>query len=647
MTNVNYQNLYEKLEDNNLPELKTVLKSRESIFEFLKFQSIEDNSNTPLHVAFAAVNIDLIKFLIKDLSSSELQEIINIQNKGGINPAGKILDIEEGSAESLEKIVGAFASEEMKKNVLISYGVYNETILHQLVKYYDSELFTKLLEIAKSNKLLSDILYAQDEVNDNPLHAAIINNTPDNNTQEFITKILTIAKENGIIFDILKSQGENDNTVIHLGFANEDAVISSLVVDSLTKLKNEEIAEIIEIQNKGGIKVINNLFESDKLEIIFQNIADKTILLNSIVSNVLNDEELGYVEDDNKSTVKAKITAIYNLIKDQAELKQKLVNIINLEATEYNVTDFFNNEIIEEKINEIIKAQKEAIANAKSEDDVATAYAAAEDKLAKLKDVFAKLDAKVKTEAENSLKTTVTEKIAAFVDSACKKEEDELVEAQNCLDIISNVQKTDIFKNVIEGNLKEIIDTNKISAQEQLEKTNISLDDIKKGLSNTFYYAKDLIVNKDIARYESASDSDKKSWASETRKIMTKLKSGIEGKIPGIDKIDGYNKIYVQDALGRSKDTKTFIKNIVEKDYKGKVESNTEVSKKAACDKFNLNESECTDPKIMESIKTNVCNNNLYIEKDTNAYKLFCDANTSDIDGLSFDDNLVTELDYA
>ena len=49
----------------------------------------------------------------------------------------------------------------------------------------------------------------------------------------------------------------------------------------------------------------------------------------------------------------------------------------------------------------------------------------------------------------------------------------------------------------------------------------------------------------------------------------------------------------------------------------------------------------------MESIKTNVCNNNLYIEKDTNAYKLFCDANTSDIDGLSFDDNLVTELDYA
>ena len=253
----------------------------------------------------------------------------------------------------------------------------------------------------------------------------------------------------------------------------------------------------------------------------------------------------------------------------------------------------------------------------------------------------------MKTEAENSLKTTVTEKIAAFVDSACKKEEDELVEAQNCLDIISNVQKTDIFKNVIEGNLKEIIDTNKISAQEQLEKTNISLDDIKKGLSNTFYYAKDLIVNKDIARYESASDSDKKSWASETRKIMTKLKSGIEGKIPGIDKIDGYNKIYVQDALGRSKDTKTFIKNIVEKDYKGKVESNTEVSKKAACDKFNLNESECTDPKIMESIKTNVCNNNLYIEKDTNAYKLFCDANTSDIDGLSFDDNLVTELDYA
>ena len=89
------------------------------------------------------------------------------------------------------------------------------------------------------------------------------------------------------------------------------------------------------------------------------------------------------------------------------------------------------------------------------------------------------------------------------------------------------------------------------------------------------------------------------------------------------------------------------IKNIVEKDYKGKVESNAKVSKKAACDKFNLNESECTDPKIMESIKTNVCNNNLYIEKDTNAYKLFCDASTSEIDDLSFDDKLVTELDYA
>ena len=178
-------------------------------------------------------------------------------------------------------------------------------------------------------------------------------------------------------------------------------------------------------------------------------------------------------------------------------------------------------------------------------------------------------------------------------------------------------------------------------------KTTVSISAAKQGLNSVFYYAKDLIINKDIARYESASDSDKKLWASETRKIMTKLKSGIEGKIPGIDKIDGYNKIYVQDALGSSKDTKTFIKNIVEKDYKGKVESNADFSKKAYCAKFNLNESECTDPKIMESIKTNVCNNNLYIEKDTNAYKLFCDANTSDIYGLSFDDNLFTELDYA
>ena len=156
-----------------------------------------------------------------------------------------------------------------------------------------------------------------------------------------------------------------------------------------------------------------------------------------------------------------------------------------------------------------------------------------------------------------------------------------------------------------------------------------------------------MIINKDIARYESASDSDKKSWASETRKIMTKLKSGIDGKIPGIDKIDGYNKIYLNDALGKSKDTKTFIKNIVEKDYNGKVESNADVSKKAACNKFNLNESECTDPKIIESIKTNVCNNNSYTEEGTNAYKLFCDASTSDIDGLSFDSKLVTELDYA
>jgi len=84
MTNINYQNLYEKLEDNNLSELKTVLKSKENILEFLKFQSTEDNNNTPLHIAFAAVNIDLIKFLIKDLSSSELQEVINIQNKGAL-----------------------------------------------------------------------------------------------------------------------------------------------------------------------------------------------------------------------------------------------------------------------------------------------------------------------------------------------------------------------------------------------------------------------------------------------------------------------------------------------------------------------------------------------------------------------------------
>ena len=88
-------------------------------------------------------------------------------------------------------------------------------------------------------------------------------------------------------------------------------------------------------------------------------------------------------------------------------------------------------------------------------------------------------------------------------------------------------------------------------------------------------------------------------------------------------------------------------RNIVEKDYKGKVESNADFSKKAACAKFNLNSSECTDPKIMESIKTNVCNNNLYAEKDTNAYKLFCDASISDIDSLSFDSKLVTELDYA
>ena len=178
-------------------------------------------------------------------------------------------------------------------------------------------------------------------------------------------------------------------------------------------------------------------------------------------------------------------------------------------------------------------------------------------------------------------------------------------------------------------------------------KTTVSISDAKQGLNSVFYYAKDLIINKDIARYESASDSDKKLWASETRKIMTKLKSGIDGKIPGIDKIDGYNKIYLNDALGKPKDTKTFIKNIVEKDYKGKVESNADFSKKAACAKFNLNSSECTDPKIMESIKTNVCNNNLYAEKDTNAYKLFCDASTSDIDSLSFDSKLVTELDYA
>jgi len=178
-------------------------------------------------------------------------------------------------------------------------------------------------------------------------------------------------------------------------------------------------------------------------------------------------------------------------------------------------------------------------------------------------------------------------------------------------------------------------------------KTTVSISDAKQGLNSVFYYAKNLIINKDIARYESASDIDKKSWASETREMMTKLKSGIDGKIPGIDKIDGYNKIYLNDALGKPKDTKTFIKNIVEKDYKDKVELNAEVSKKAACDKFNLNGSECTDPKIMESIKINVCNNNSYTEEGTNAYKLFCDASTSDIDGLSFDSKIVTELDYA
>jgi len=506
------------------------------------------------------------------------------------------------------------------------------------------------------------------------------------------TSMIQASDEGGqILEDVLKHEGENNDTVVHLGLASENqnvilSVAKHLQLDFLSK------------ENDGGIKAVENLFGQGDFVSLFGKFEDsiQSTVLDSIVKNILNEDNLENLDEDEKTAIAEKIEALYAKLNAELneDLQAKLVEAVNLDVSGYILSDVFSDNIITERLSQVEAEQKALIERMTDVQENAleahltliASYKSSFENLlpenfgnATSKAAQAKLDSiidqgdldtvkegnllTIYTNTEKTIKTfnslcssygltspiqvlqdATLAKLQSYVNLVCKEKENytSKQEAQDCLDKISS------FSNDYDFITEETFKTNMTPANQYIEEQSaLSPDNAKDGLNYMFYYIKDLVVLKDVARYVASADSSEKSnWAKDSRTLMTTLKSGIDGEAaPGIDRIKGYNQKYTPSTLSKGSKLQKFVDNVSKETFKAAIEKNSQLSLSKACEALKVDSDECTQTSLF-SQRDKLCTSSGGDDalSSTNAYNLICSDEEVDLVALSYHSSEINDL---
>ena len=692
--------LYDLVVNSDSAELRNKLSAapEDELFAFLQFQKPDDNNSTALHVAFEEADSDVIKTITQIsgtvLPVNKLTQVLNIQNVGGINPIGAIFQLEEAEqVNAFATILGAFDQAESKKAVLLSYADNKETLLHAIVEQYNADLLDKVLEVAKTNVCLQDVLIAQDGQQNTPMHIAVSEKKKD-----FLEKTLTTASNKGILDVVLSAKEVNNDTIVHLGLESDNKDIAALIIEYVSKLSNPE--SFLSAKNTGDIKAIENLFDNANFIDIFKSVSSKTLILESITQNILSDENLK-VSATAKSDIQLKVNALYEEVKSDNALKAKLLDAVNLDATDYTVTDFFADDIIKAKLEGVEKTQKttvesltdaaitkdaleaalkpiedyknetkfisslpekfgdsvteavkaklgevstEAANNIKAADEAGlnTAYTGAQAKIAKYNAIYAKdgFDA-LKISTDQTLEGTVTSKVTTFVNAVCTRSYTKIQKAKDCISKIDSFAAEYPF-------LGNTLDTQRQAAQQYVDdQSALSKNEVKAGLNFLFYYFKDVAILKGIEHLKTLPlDDQKEAFAPTLRSTMTTVKSDLDAasnKVIGIGRVAGFDRVYSQSAIGKPARVEKFLERVQDPEFPPRIEKNDQKLIDIACKSLKI-EGTCDESALL-GVKDTVCTEaKTHGFDSSDGYKLVCDHSVAELQSLSFNSPAITDL---
>ena len=690
ITTEDIKKLYSLVEGDKAEDLQNNLNDIEQkdFFELLKWHNNEDGDNTILHVAFGEANKDVIDALAKKaealLSNEQLKEVLNVQNDGGQNPLVKIIQREEGQQiEIFKAIVNGFSKVDSKNAVLLSYGNNKETFLHTLIEESNSNLLNESLEIAKENNFLKDVLTALDGQGYTALHVAALEGKTD-----FLTQALNKASDANISEEILLAKDLSENTVVHHGLISDKIEVNKLILQHATQ-------ELLKAENRVGSTPTNELLKKSDFINVFKALdeGEKNKAIDAIL-NLYSEENLKDADEDEYDS--SKLTELYEEVKTDENLKAKFLQIVKLDATEYNVIDFFKNIIITAKLQEVEEAQKDVVKGLEGEDITYDSLNAANEKIKEYEDKFipeqlpkdfgssviTAIKEKLKTvssevldtiqdagdkdalkvayEAANvkvqtfnftnflnstnsAVQTKVKEKAETFGGAVCKKSKEEyktVKEAEDCENTIKFFNSEFSFLATEFAQEKNVV-------ADYIKDSSLSKDDAEKGLSSAFYYAKDLVMS-------SGGHSDPLNPnydAANRQQKLVSLGSDIGDRVPGMhdrDKFYGMNiNTVYKDIQGlalktntgkiKNKNVKKFVKIVNGDVQKKSTLENAETYKSIACDALKV-DGECERGNILTAISNKVCKVHEESLKDTNAFNTFCgEKAVKSLDNLSYD----------
>ena len=331
---INNQELYNSLieDDFDLSTFKTSLGSdQKEVTQFLKYQD-SNTGATALHVAFELGHKDLIEYLL-GLTLTSWSDILNIQDDSGNLAITSVLE-NEGASEILTSIKNVTCIREL----FLAKGFEGNTFVHSFND--KSNLLEAILNIAKEKEFIKDFLSQE-----NNFGASFLHRATELEKEGFVSVIL---KSSGSIEGIISADSETKP--IDAAFESDNA---NIILNFLEYADTN----ILESVDASGMRRIETLFNNEKFQEVFSASKQKETILDSIVANVLSATTLGSVNEGDKTALKDKITALYNAIEGiqgddtlKGTLKAKFLEAVNLDATEYQVTDFFSDGIIKSKL---------------------------------------------------------------------------------------------------------------------------------------------------------------------------------------------------------------------------------------------------------------------------------------------------------
>lgn len=361
----------------------------------------DDNNNTALHLAFAMGDNELITYLL-DLVGDTVN-ILNAQNINGNTPLDMIME-SESPADLLESIKDVASLQKL----LLAKGYEGNTFLHTLAvpQTDDNETkfqatYNKIFKIAKN--FIVGTLIQENEFGSSAIYEAVMNKNID---------FLKAALPEDLSSDNLKLvlKAGDANTIMHAAFLEGNTEIINFII---SKIGSD--STLLTTSNMNGNTPISSLFENGSFTTIFANITNKELVIDSIITNSLNNTALlSITEADDKKATKEKITAIYAAIKDDGNLLSRLLTTVD-DQDDAILSEFFNDDIIRDKLLAVEKKIVSTVKNLHSNNITVDALKNnALDKIQTLSETFPnKLPENFGNAAKNEVKATLNTVVEA------------------------------------------------------------------------------------------------------------------------------------------------------------------------------------------------------------------------------------------